>query len=423
MVSASETDRATCERCRRSKDNVSYSVEAELELCEDCFFAWNSEPYHGEPFDVEALPERAPANGNGKPVGVRRLVLTCATDIASERQRWLWEDHVPLGGPTAVPGEKGRGKSTLTNAWLVARATRGELEGDLEGKPIDALVLTAEDHWAAQVKPRLEAHDADMARVHRLEVTEAGRRVPFSLPGDVELIEDKLESLPEVKLLVVDPIGAFLTEQTNSHTDASVRRALYPLADLAETYGLAVVVVMHFNKDETARVINRVTGAGAFVNAVRSVLALVNDPNDPEGEEGTMRVLISVASNWGRLAPPLSVTIDTREVPTDGGDLATVSIAEITGPSEVKLDDLQGDRDGRDPADSEEAIGYALKNGPRPSAEVKQEVKQKLECSIRTVERAAKRLEKQGELTIVTSGYPRTTTWTLVGPSSDDTGQ
>ena len=38
-----------------------------------------------------------------------------------------------------------------------------------------------------------------------------------------------------------------------------------------------------------------VTGPG---EDARSVLALARDPNDPDGEQGTERVLVHVGSNW-----------------------------------------------------------------------------------------------------------------------------
>ena len=43
--------------------------------------------------------------------------------------RWLWHRRIPLGLPSLIVGEEGIGKGTLA-AWLIARATRGELEGD-----------------------------------------------------------------------------------------------------------------------------------------------------------------------------------------------------------------------------------------------------------------------------------------------------
>ncbi len=49
-----------------------------------------------------------------------------------------------------------------------------------------------------------------------------------------------------------------------------MRRALAPLAAMAERLDLAVVVVAHLTKDEGKRLLSARVGAGAFVNAARS---------------------------------------------------------------------------------------------------------------------------------------------------------
>src|SRR5262249_53449445 len=72
------------------------------------------------------LPEPHSPPGAG-----RRLILTRASAIRSEPARWLWRTRIPLRGLTAVAGEKGLGKSLLTNALLVADVSRGRLEGEL----------------------------------------------------------------------------------------------------------------------------------------------------------------------------------------------------------------------------------------------------------------------------------------------------
>jgi putative DNA primase/helicase len=59
----------------------------------------------------------------------RRVTLTTANEIRSERVLWLWDGRMPLRGETVVAGEKGLGKSILTNAWMVAALTRGTLDG------------------------------------------------------------------------------------------------------------------------------------------------------------------------------------------------------------------------------------------------------------------------------------------------------
>ena len=327
-----------------------------------------------------------------------------------------------------VAGEKGLGKSTYTNAYLPAKVTRGELDGELRGTAADVLVASAEDDWRAVVKPRLDAHGADLDRVHCLKVRDDDGEVLLTLPDDVSLIEDAVERLRVagrvVALLVIDPISAFLSEQTDSHKDASVRRAISPLAGMAERQDLAVIVVAHLTKDESKRLISRVSGSGAFVNAARSVLGYARDPADADGEQGSERVLVHVASNWGRYAPSLGVTIESRLVNVDDGSRADVGYFKITGEVEVGVEDLQRGADEHG-SDCEEEIGQALKDGSRPSSEVKAAVAAALGCSRKTVERAGMRLAAQGELTVQSDGFPRRTIWSLgsedaaVGTSPD----
>lgn len=347
----------------------------------------------------------------------RHVALTSSSAIRSERVRWLWSGRVPLRGLTVVPGEKGLGKSILTNAWLAAKLTRGELEGEVEGRPVDVLVATAEDDWASVIKPRLMAHGADLERVHRIEVfDESGNQSLLTLPDDVRLLEQEIQKLRDagrtIGMIVIDPIGAFLADKTDSHKDAPVRRALAPLAALAERLDLAAVVVAHLTKDDTKKLISRVSGAGAFVNAARSVLAFARDPGDPNGEQGRERVLVHVGTNWGCYAPSLGARIESRLVDVDDGSRADVGYLVITGETDVGVDDLQRGAD-EDGADCEEFIGAALVEGPRPSREVKATVIEQLKVSRRTVERHAARMEERGELIVSSGGFPRTTTWAL----------
>jgi putative DNA primase/helicase len=351
----------------------------------------------------------------------RRIELTPASAILSERVRWLWRPRLPLRSLSVIAGEKGLGKSILTNARLVAEATRGDLEGELRGRPIDVLVCTAEDDWRSVVKPRLMAHGADLDRVHRVAIQEGDAEEILTLPDDVALVEAQVERLRAdghpVGMLVIDPIGAFLSGATDTHRDASVRRALAPLAAFANRCDLVVLVVAHLNKTESTRLINRVSGAGAFVNAARSVLILARSPDDAEGERGGERVLVQVGSNWGRYAPSLAMTVGGREVKLEDGSLVEVGYLEITGECDIGIEDLQSRPDERGGTDAEEAIAAALIDGPRPSRQVKTQVAGELGCSPKTVERAAMRMEERGELLTACDGWPRTTTWTLLSTS------
>jgi len=241
----------------------------------------------------------APSNGRPPP-SKRQLRSLSALQIRSERVHWLWALRVAFRGLTVVAGEKGLGKSIATNAWLTAQITRGMLDGELPG-PSDVLIATAEDDWRSVVKPRLMAHGADLGRVFRIVVEDDVGEVLLTLPDDVGRLEAEIRRLRSeghpVRLLVVDPIGAFLPETVDSHRDASVRRALAPLAALAERLDLAIIVVAHLTKEATARYIARVSGSAGLVNASRSVLIFARDPNDTEGEQGYDRLIVQVASN------------------------------------------------------------------------------------------------------------------------------
>lgn len=148
------------------------------------------------------------------------------------------------------------------------------------------------------------------------------------------------------------------------------------------------------------------------------MLVLARSPDDPEGEQGRERVLVHVGSNWGKYAPTLAARIEVREVDLDDGSRDSFGYLLITGETDVNVDDLQRGRDENGGPDVEEAICAVLADSPRPSREVKAQIASELDCSKRTVERAAKKMEKQGELVIHSGGYPRTTTWAL--PSSDN---
>jgi hypothetical protein len=105
--------------------------------------------------------------------------------------------------------------------------------------------------------------------------------------------------------------------------------------------------------------------------------------------------------------------VEPRSITVDDGSEADVGYLCDNGESSIGVEDVQRGPD-ENGSDAEEAIVAALAGGARPSREVKADVCAALECSKRTVERAAKRMAQRGDLAIEQGGYPRTTTWALV---------
>lgn len=81
--------------------------------------------------------------------------------------------------------------------------------------------------------------------------------------------------------MVVDPLVASLGERVRATSDQQVRRALTPLAALAERTGAAVRAVRHLTKSRTTRAKYRDACSIGIIGAVRSALLLARDPDDP----------------------------------------------------------------------------------------------------------------------------------------------
>jgi len=218
------------------------------------------------------------AVADGDDCDQRGLVLVTLADVEPEEVEWLWHARIPRGKVTLLVGDPGGGKSYATLA-IAAALSRGEaLPGDPSaGIPSSVILWNGEDGLADTIRPRAEKCGADLERVHFIESSknDAGEPVPFGL-GSLRRLAFELESRPEVSLVVIDPIAALLGA-VDSHRDNEIRSALQPLVEMAATYGVAIVVVMHLRKAEATRSVYRVSGSIGFVGLARSVLLVARD--------------------------------------------------------------------------------------------------------------------------------------------------
>jgi putative DNA primase/helicase len=214
-------------------------------------------------------------------------VLRRVSDIPAQELQWLWPGRIPLGKLTLFAGDPGLGKSFVA-LDIAAHVTRGEKWPDGEecsGEPGSVIVLSAEDDPADTIRPRLEAAGADLNKVHILQAVRRdkpngeSRLEHFSLETDLVSLQDAVSSLGDVRLVVIDPISAYLGS-TDSHVNAKVRSLLSPLAELASGLRVAVLGVTHLNKN-TSSALYRATGSIAFVAAARAVWLFAKDPDDP----------------------------------------------------------------------------------------------------------------------------------------------
>jgi len=200
---------------------------------------------------------------------------------------WLWEDRVPLNKFTLFFGLPGQGKSTVA-ADVAARLTSGSAFPDRKNvlPPSDVLMLIAEDELDDTVVPRLMAAKADRSRIHFVMMTSltenakrSERRV--ALDNDLKAIERKLAKMPDVRLLVIDPVSSYLGK-VNPNKSPEVRPLLEGLKDLAKRMNVTVIGIAHFNKNADQESIHRISGAGAWGEVPRSLWGFVPKPLDEE---------------------------------------------------------------------------------------------------------------------------------------------
>jgi putative DNA primase/helicase len=105
-------------------------------------------------------------------------IITCLADIEPREVAWLWQGRIPLGRITLLVGRPGEGKSFLTTD-MAARVTSGTPWPDGSDCPQGSVVfIAAEDDPADTIRPRLDAHGAD---VGRLDLSELVMDVTFIL--------------------------------------------------------------------------------------------------------------------------------------------------------------------------------------------------------------------------------------------------
>lgn len=233
-----------------------------------------------------------------KIVGKSEVVLKRFSEITAQEIKWLWPQRIALGKVTLISGDPGLGKSLVSTA-MAAHVSKG-YPWPVGGAPCptgDVILLSAEDDEGDTIKPRLEAADADCSRVYILNAImdekngEEAERM-FSLKNDIPQLEKALSSLPECRLVIIDPISAYL-DGSDGNANSDIRGLLAPLGKLAAKHNAAIIIVSHLNKnDKGTNALYRTMGSLAFVAAARAAYVVVKDPENP-----TRRLILSAKNN------------------------------------------------------------------------------------------------------------------------------
>jgi len=279
--------------------------------------------------------------------------LITMSDVKSTPVNWLWYPYIPYGKITLVQGDPGDGKTTFVLA-VAALLTNGkpmpESKPTEPPTPVTVIYQTAEDGLADTIKPRLEEVGADCSRVLVIDESEQ----PLSL-ADNRIEPSIIKS--KAKLLILDPLQAYLGNDVDMHRANEIRPIFKSLAGIAERTGCAILIVGHMNKPNGAtKGIYRGLGSIDIAAAVRSMLLVGRDKSYEN-----IRAMAPLKSSLAPEGCPIAFQLDDEGF-------------RWIGAYDIEIDDLlNGSRSEREPTKEAQAtslIHEMLRDGEIPTSEV-----------------------------------------------------
>ena len=225
------------------------------------------------------------------------LRIEKASDVKIRPLKWLWTGVLAQGKLVIIAGHPGLGKSQvcLFISAIVSAGGKWPVSEENCDKG-SVIILSAEDGAEDTIVPRLKAVSADLENIHIVHAVKLGKgkERAFDLTRDVEQLRYTLSSIENVRLVVVDPISAYLGK-TDSHRNSEVRAALTPAIEFAEEIGACLLCVTHLNKGGQGNALSRVTGSIAFTAAARASFLVTRDNDDHD-----LRLMLPLKNNLAK---------------------------------------------------------------------------------------------------------------------------
>ena len=225
------------------------------------------------------------------------LRIEKASDVKIRPIKWLWPGVLAQGKLVIIAGDPGLGKSQvcICVCAIVSAGGKWPVSEETCDKG-SVIILSAEDGAEDTIVPRLKAVSADLENIHIVHAVKLGKgkERAFDLTRDVEQLRYTLNSIENVRLVVVDPVSAYLGK-TDSHRNSEVRAALTPAIEFAEEIGACLLCVTHLNKGGQGNALSRVTGSIAFTAAARASFLVTRDNDDHD-----LRLMLPLKNNLAK---------------------------------------------------------------------------------------------------------------------------
>ena len=279
-----DADKAGEDACKRLTALLPDTVS--VTRIQPCMKDWNDVLVHRAEIPNRNYFKSIVLKEPSKPETVKIIRMS---DVELTPVEWLWKPYLPFGKLSVLQGNPGEGK-TYFAMHLAAACTNGKLLPNMERvEPFNVIYQTAEDGLGDTVKPRLIEAGADLDRV--LVIDDSDVQLTLS---DERIEKAIVEN--NVRLVIIDPIQAYLGANVDMNRANEVRPIFMRLGQVAQRTGCAILLIGHLNKAAGMQSLQRGLGSIDIAAAVRSVMFIGKLKHDP-----TMRILTHEKSS---LAPP-----------------------------------------------------------------------------------------------------------------------
>lgn len=309
------------------------------------------------------------------------------SDITERRLEWLWPGKIPIGKPTLMGGDPGKGK-TMVALDIAARVSTGNPWPDgARNKAGKVLILTAEDDLDDTIVPRLRTAGANLDRIFALETVEKYDPETESITNQLPNLVDNLTDLEneidihQPKLIIIDPLNGFLPG-VDTHRDAEMRsRVFAPMKQMLQDSGAALIYIVHLNKSGSKTATHRIMGSMANIAAARSSWIVADDKDSND------KLMVPDKFNIAEKPKGMSFKIigNKENLPV---------VAWSNDPVDTTADEaLSPDGSSAPERDmAQEFVLGMLENGPVPAKDIYSEA-EAFEISKRTLMRAKSKLK------------------------------
>ena len=201
-----------------------------------------------------------------------------------------------------LQGDPGEGKSTLI-IHIAAILTKGGYlpDGQKIKRPEMVIYQCSEDGKGDTIKPRLEQAGADCNRVAFIKEDND------KLTLEDERIRNAIIQI-SAKMVVLDPIQAFIGHNGNMTNAVKMREILSKLSKVAAETNCAIVLVGHMNKSGGGNQLYRGLGSIDIAAAARSILMVSRDKEEP-----WKRYMFPVKSSLAPEGEPIGFELDKEK--------------------------------------------------------------------------------------------------------------